>query len=209
MWADFVLREFVASCTIPLLGAAAVDYDMQQHLQWDSVWRWSVATLRSFRLATWDPMHLNSPRVSKVSRSKILVMISWIAKFTLKACGSSIVFPHGGANVTIQIWWTKLRMTTFQAGWNEISVSWIVRNNFPQHNWSTLKNTWNWHVWQQYGLELVKNSFRSERCHRFPTSWVNRSKALKPWSQRVWQQCGLELMNTQPSNERNNPFPTW
>lgn len=54
-----MLREFIASCTIPLLGAAAVDYDMQQHLQRDSVlrtktWRWPVATLRNFRLATWD-----------------------------------------------------------------------------------------------------------------------------------------------------------
>ena len=28
--------------------------------------------------------------------SKRLVMISWIAKFTLKVCASSIVFPHGG-----------------------------------------------------------------------------------------------------------------
>ena len=27
-----MLRELIASCTIPLLGAAAVDYDMQQLL---------------------------------------------------------------------------------------------------------------------------------------------------------------------------------
>ena len=52
---------------------------------WQWPWRPCVVTIRNFRLATWDPMNPNGPRMSKISNevfnvskvSKRLVVTSW------------------------------------------------------------------------------------------------------------------------------------